>query len=271
MSLTFSADGHRVAHPGTHLSNINTGWVAGWFYPTSDADRMYWFGSSASAAGSGNDLQIQQRGDQAGDPIQGFCGRATTYLQAAAPAANFAAWGLNKWLFMVFVFDVTGADTDQKLYLGDLTTPPAEPSAYTTQTAGAGTTDRVGTADFYVGNGLTTSREFKGDIDSFFGFDRLPTSAAEIARLWHETRHGLLHGLLADANCRLAVRYGLVGTGTQPDLSGSGSNGVVTGATRSVPAPIRWWGFDSEEVAYAVAGGGGGSAVPVLMLQYHGD
>ena len=57
------------------------------------------------------------------------------------------------------------------------------------------------------------------------------------------------------------------GTGTQPDWSGNGNSGTVTGATVADHAPLQLWRPSSGRMPAAAVGGGGGT-VPREWSQY---
>ncbi len=177
-------------------------------------------------------MSLSWRADLAGDEFQFNRETAGTDIGANANAANFAAYGLNKWLFIACVYDDNSATaTDQKILMGDLTTPAAEPSAYTSQTAGtlAGSTN-YGTAVLAIGNNnASTTREFNGDFAFFSAFNVALTNQQIIA---HQFRPRKTPNTVFISH--------LHGTGTQRDYSGNAVAGTVTGATNSgAHVPLR--------------------------------
>lgn len=221
MALLFNADGDRVDYTGASLIDIGSvGTMLVWLYPTDDTARQ-------GIAGAANaDMQLNFNGHQAGDPWVFIRQRSTTYLQANAPSANFASYGLNKWICLATAWD--GA-TAPILAMGDLSTLLAEPSAYTTQTVGSGTyltgnSFRVGMPHF------STTLEFKGRIAFVAVWDRRLTLA--------ELQSQQFRPRVSD-NCVLFTHLGFNGLGNQIDWSGKGYHGTLTGTTLASHVPIK--------------------------------
>jgi hypothetical protein len=254
MALTFAANGDLVAISAGAFTTVGaTGTVLVWIYLTDDAARQYWFGHAAG----GPEVSLDWRADQANDIINCYRQRSTTYLQAAAHAANFAAYGLNKWLCFAFIFNTGGADADQIMLMGDLSTSLAAPSGYSTQTLGSGTLTTTA-RDFYLGNGPATTRELHGRIGSAALFD----SALTVAQCqWWQFNPRMMPG------CSGLYHLGFNGTGTQTDYSGNGASGAVTGATQVDHVPVApifgarrgWRGAYTAPVA--------GGSVPLFYRQ----
>lgn len=236
MALTFAADGDRVVTSGAGIASPSAGTFCQWFYPTDNAARQTLF--RLNGAG---EFDVVFRADQANDPLQ--CGRqrSSTYATAYANTANFAAFGYSKWLFLVFCWDTAGASAAQRLLIGDVTTQPAEPSAYSSQAEGSGTTDNsVGHCE--MGNTATATwvREFHGRIQTAAIWNRI-LSSAEILSQWRQMKP--LSGCLG------FWVLGRNGVNSQFDYSGNGNAGTVTSATvgddpsRLPFAPMRAWGY----------------------------
>jgi len=200
-----------------------------------------------TAAGTHYQL-INFRGDLANDPFDTTRHRATAPTGGTANAASFASYALNSWLFLVATFDTAGANGDQKLLIGNLTTPPTEPSAYTAQQVGSGTPGETVSPFTFGNNANSTTRVFIGDIAAVSFFNRVLT-ANEIYQVWRF--NAPLSGRIVQSH------YGLLGTGTQPDWSGNGRTGTVTGATVSAHVPLGPLFAWSAEDSYVVAAAGG--------------
>jgi len=163
-ALLFDADSDALTHANssTYDSIGDTGTTCLWIYPTDDTARQALFIRSdlGNTYYEGN-----WRADLGGDNFEFDRQRATTDIYVAAAAANFANYGLNKWIFVCTVFNVAGAASDQKILIGDLDSPVAEPSAYASQDAGSGAASTTwGTNPFYIGSTTNTTREFHGRV-----------------------------------------------------------------------------------------------------------
>lgn len=230
MALYFDANGEYVDY-GTALAGLTAGTLMFWCVIVSDALRGALFSDQSTA-----DITLDYTGTSAGDPISIQRYRATQYLLAQAPAGNFAAYGLLKWLFIAATFNSAGGDTDQKLLVGDLSTPAAEPSSYTTQRAGSGAASTGGTLSTLVGARFKASRFWPGAIAWGAVWDTALTVAEIQAQQW---RSG--YPVVQPGNCKLLCHYGANGVSAQPDWSGNGISGTVSGATLTYHVPLGPW------------------------------
>lgn len=164
-------------------------------------------------------------------------GRTTTSTQAQANTSAFASIATGKWCLFCGQYSTGGAASAQKLYGGDLVTPAAEPSSYTTQTAGSGTASSNAANSGIVGNNTNFTQEFNGEIAVVALYGALLT-AAQI-QSWQFNPRARVDSTLALGMWHLGRNP--AGTGTQPDISGNGNNGTVTGATASAHVPL--WEF----------------------------
>lgn len=234
MALNFANTGEKVIHNGSPLGTITDGTILLWLYPTSNTARQDIVRHTGMP-----DWTVDWRADLSGKPFEGFRQASISYTSISADAANFSAYGINKWLFLVVRWDTTGVATDQKLLMGDLNTHAAEPSSYNTQSAGSGSRSTTN-ADVYMGNSHVGGggRYFRGDI-AFVGVWNYPLTSSEIIAQQFRPR--------VTSGCVLFCHYGFNGTGTQPDWSGNGINGTVTGTTQSDHAPISPpFGYDIQ-------------------------
>src|SRR5262245_18284815 len=155
MGWNWQADTSRIEHAGTAKDTTSIGMtIGGWFFPTDSTNRQYMYGGDAIT----NDFEIQLRSDLAGKPLDAFCGASTTSLILTANTTNFATWAFNTWVFKVMRWVLGGANSTAQLWVGNMLSPPIQPSAYTTQQAPVGTPS-VGNTVFRIGNGVTTTRE----------------------------------------------------------------------------------------------------------------
>ena len=165
-------------------------------------------------------------------------GRDSVDLLVRANIGNFASYGAAKWLFLAFAFDRTGADGDQKLLMGDLTTAATEPSTYSTQTVGSGNFVADASNSLIVGNQAAGNRGVEDSIASLHLCNVLLTNAQIRAQQFRFRK------LLSSV---ILCEYGWNGTNLQPDWSGNGNNGTVTGATVSDHVPLGpLFGFDTS-------------------------
>lgn len=243
MSLLFGgAASDRVnVGSGTVLDNVNQGTLIALAYPTGSGNgRFYQKGVTGQGPlffSYGASLEIARN-------------RATTASDALSLVSNFSAHALNQWNWYAGVWNTGGANGDQKLYVGTLTTPFAEPSAYGTQTVGSGAEGDNSAVDAIIGNNSNAALAFPGRIACVIHYNVALTL-------------GQLRAVqFGDAVLPGRVGYwelGWNGTGTQPDYSGNGNAGTVTGATVAVHAPVRNpFGGRAMPQAYPVPVGGGG-------------
>lgn len=154
--------------------------------------------------------------------------RVTTNQNAWAFNANFAAYGRGKWLYIVGVSD-PAVSANNKLYMGDLTTAAAEPSAYGTQDTGSGTFNSDTASDLVLGNRSTDGAAFNGKLAWVAMWNRqLSPTEIEEQRLWPHRTSG----------CVLLHHLGENGLLTQWDKSLSQNNGTVTGCSVADDPPL---------------------------------
>lgn len=238
MSLRFGADGDLVDYTGTDFGSLTAGTFMEWIFPTSDTDRQSMWGANTN-----DECSAAFRGDQAGDPFECFMGRSSTYLSVATAAANFAAYALNKWIFFAFAFDTAGADGDQKMFMGDLLRPAAEPSSYTTPGVVGSGTVVTGATGYRWGNGGVTSREFKGLVGWAAIFNRY----YNLSEIRKQQKASLFTDLpILPGNLLFSYPGMETGKGLQVNRARNAYNGVVTGTTLGPPLPrqqarkVKW-------------------------------
>ena len=227
MALLFDANGESVNYG-------NAAGVNDIFKGTATA----WFMLSALPATQGHPLRILTKGNEwiilSTQGINFFIAaidRATLDQTVNADMANWAVGVVpNKPLFIAVTFDTGGADTDQKIYIGDLDTPAAEPSAYTTQRVGTGAVTSNAAKNMYAGNNPDVTTEHLGGwLGDLHLFPDVLLTRGQIVMHQAQTR--------LRVNRRLWTRFGEYGAGQQYDRSGNGHVGTVTGATYArVPA-----------------------------------
>lgn len=236
MAYLYAVDGDLVTFPAVPSPISLT--ACGWFYLTDDTVRCLLFDSDTAA----NGWFCTWRGDQASDIFQANAHCGTTFSLAHAHAANFAAYGLNKWIFFVQRHNRITAGTVQML-MGDMARPAQEPSSYSTVTGGTGTA-AVTTATLGIGNQVAaTTREFHGS-GAWVGVWERWVSNQEIERIRRQFLPGTRQQSprVVPGNI-LWSPLGLSGNGPL-DFSGQGRHGTATGVTRATNHPLvvkdRW-------------------------------
>lgn len=180
--------------------------------------------------------------------IQIVMTRATTNLNATASLANMSTYGASKWCCVATTWDSTGANGDQQLWHGDLATPMAEAAAYVTQQVGSGTVTDTTALDFLVGNASSNNRVFDGKIAFIAAWNR---RLSQVEMAIQQFRPHPTSG------CVLFSMLGYNGTGTQPDWSGNGNAGTVTGTAVASHVPLPFRRVGSLYVPYTVTAAAG--------------
>lgn len=229
MALTFGAvSSNRVdIGTGASVTGLNPFTICVWvFCTTRTTGRAIWT-SRGSAANNGIGI-LRLSGTTGNLEIRlARVSTATSYITNDIPLP------LNQWCFIAA--DINTATTPSAhLYTGTLTTPPVQ-STYSTAVNGAGAvTADTGTQGSTWGNQTTTgsfSLSFQGRIAKGQIYNRV-LSIGEVTQIWMGSR--------PLAGCVNYIEFGHNSTGTQPDWSGSGNAGTVTGATLTpdhVPLP----------------------------------
>jgi hypothetical protein len=225
---------------GATLDNVTTGTTVAWVYPTSlAADQRFW---QKGLAGTGNywgfapDFSVGS--GTLGIEIQ----RATSNCEAISVTGTLTA---NVWNFVCATWNTGGAAGDQRLYVGTLTANAAEAS-YSSQTAGSGSVGDNSGADLIGCNRSTGGIALVGRMAVVALWNRQLTLGEIIEQQWRPR---------PTSGCVLMAHLGYNGTGSQPDWSGNGNAGTVTGATVidhvPVASPFAWV---PDYSSYVVAG-----------------
>jgi len=221
---------------GATLDNVNTVTVLMWVFPDgSNADGL-WDKSEAAYA---NWRQFSFDQVIANSIIIQFSRATTTALSTSATNA----YTTGAWNFLGFSWD--GGSTAPKIYRGALTIPVAEVSYSGTPTAGSGAIGNDSANSLIIGNLVDLVQGLDGKIATIHMFSRV-LSITEMQTVQFRPS-------LRPANCVLYSHLGLVGTGTQPDWSGNGNTGTVTGATVSAHVPLGGLFGIPQRRSYVVA------------------
>lgn len=238
MSLVYTGgDTDRVDHGSdASLDNINTMTALAWvFIETETANNVVEVVAHKGVGPTPESAYLQWAKTSNTARYRVVKQRETSNLQVLADASAFSVHGLNKDLFFVSTWNTTGSNSDQKIYLGDRSTPAAEPSSYVTQEAGSGAATNDAADPLSVG-GDSGGRSLDGRI-SYIQIISVALTEAEI----HKIQFSPLYASRHSSAVLFVPDYGISnGTGTQRDLSGNGNDGTVTGAVvgEHVPRPM---------------------------------
>lgn len=241
MALRVSASTDRIgAGSGSTLDNLDVGTSLMWVLVDSAVGFFY-----DKSTGTTNRMCL----DFSGGSIRFRRDRAGSDLVIPATATDFAAYGTGKWILVAVVWDINTSVADQKLYVGDLTTPAAEPSAYGVGLAfGSGAGVDNAAANLTIGNNQGFANPLGAGADiGMVAFFNVKLTLEQIIEWQFNPAN--------KPNCVLLHEYW--GTGTQGDQSGNGNDGTVTGATAtSHPGfALRSGGGYQGNVTVAAAGG----------------
>ena len=156
--------------------------------------------------------------------------RATT---AAFATSNNNSMVVNTHEFYAITYDESDGP---RIFRGTLSTEAVE-LGYSSRVVGADGTTADATGNLVIGNAHSTKTvPFQGDISVGAVYAKRMILAEIVRYQWR---------ILSDTDCKLLCHLGFAGTGTQPDWSGNGNSGTVTGATVSDHVPLGPpFGFD---------------------------
>lgn len=226
MGLLFTINGSQrvaVGNSTAIISNICT--ILAWVYPTDVTTGV----SHSILERTPSDFSDYRGLQIATSGISAFMRRGSpAYTGIEIGASGFMV--ANQWQFVGCQMDASGTvAANQKLFYGTLLAAAAEVSSYDTQDPGSGATSQGSSENTTIGNnnGSSYGSGFPGKIAWVGTWSRILTVGEIIAQQFRPHR---------TANCELLMH--LFGTGTQPDLSGNGRNGTVTGATADSHVPL---------------------------------
>lgn len=226
MALTFGgATSDRVVIAGSSTTNTPTEFgLAFWCYPTTLTSlRRMW--TKCNGGDTGSRILIRLNGTS-GDVeflVTGNALNATTITSTTPLSAT------NTWYFVATSYSNSG-DKKGYIYAGALGSALSTPT-YGTQTA-LDSMRGDETGSFVWGNGRPgiDSVAFQGAIGVGLWINGHAPTLAEWQTLMYTPK------VIADL--KLYHQLGFNGTSTQPDWSGNGNSGTVTGATQSSHVPI---------------------------------
>jgi hypothetical protein len=238
MSLLFGgATSDRVSYNVPSVLENFTAWTFwAWVYPTTIGATRAIFHHGISSGTSGfKNFGVRNTGQMSIDS-------EFTTTEANGRSTNGAGHILtaNKWWFVAGVLDSSKVP---HTFMGDLTTTVYE-NTYATQTTGVGTNVSDATGVGAIGNRDDNTFAFQGRI-AVCGYENIGMTLAELKRLQFQPHK--------TASTKLLYRLGFNGTGTQPDMSGNGTGGTVTGATLAADVPIISISGRDTRARYTVA------------------
>lgn len=254
MGLLFDADNERInCGNSAAVNNLTSVTICAWTYINTLAVNSF--------------LLIKQNDDytfydydllfDASGNILANIGKVTTSTTAYS---NDTPLTTGKWYFVAAVLNSVGADGDQHIYVGDLTTIAAEVGGYTLQRVGSGARTG-GASDIGIGGypGGTIAWINQDHIIAVVAIFNTSLSLGQIKSFQYHSREM--------ANCVGLWFPGLHGTTNAPDLSGTGNNGTISNATLStVHLPI-FYGFGSDlGQSYEVAAPS--VTIPIMIHHY---
>jgi hypothetical protein len=227
--MALSGDGSsgiEVSH-GSDASFTHSGilTLCAWVLPPVTIDNGYfisnWHTTNSLDAGF---LYIYAAGD-----VAAGIERATSPCRARTATGFMTS---NEWQFIAARLNTSGADGDQEIYRGTLTTEATEAGSYTQQQVGLGTVQTSGDdlTTFNRNDNIADWSRLNGTIAMVAIYPSYLNTGQIIEQQWK---------LLPVTTSQLFCNY-LNGTSLQPDWSGNKNNGTPTGLSEAahVPVPI---------------------------------
>lgn len=221
MSLLFNANDEFADSTGV-TDNTSAGTFLFWVYPTNVTGAKDYVTKRSS--GDGTRIRLNTS-------IQFIKDRGTTDMKIFVATSAISTFGIDKWCCLAFVYDVTKADAEQKIYHGDMNTDFVEASSYTNQLAGTGLNIDDSGNVVRVGNTLSTSPANKpADARiALVGFWSENLTLAQLVAQQHS-----MSNTRTNANTVFFAKFDAVPT----ELSGNAVTWAVTGATQDQQVPL---------------------------------
>jgi concanavalin A-like lectin/glucanase superfamily protein len=248
MSLAFTDDSTNQVSFGSAagLDNIAEGTVLLWVYPTSVANTLREV-VSKSASGGPNGWNVFKRGSNGTIwALQASRATAHQFVDVTGMVAN-------EWQFIAYSWNI--ASGGPKSYRGTLSAIATDISGTPVNGSGAQADDSA--ANLCVGarsGAVATCAPMR------VGWVAVYNRALTLAEV-----QSLQFSLRSLSGNQLSCVIGYGGTSTQPDWSGNGNNGSVSGATVADHVPVMFRRQGQLYVPYAVAAAGGSALLARLQ------
>jgi hypothetical protein len=246
MGLLFDAAAERVNFgSAASLDNITTGTFAAWIKPISENADSYIL-TKWAAGTAGKEFSYD-----AGGNIKLFVGTVDGWPNWIHAEGNTSPLTAGSWSFIAAVWDSGGADGDQELYHGSLSTLVAEVGGYATQQRGSGALVDESALDLLAGENEDLVDSGNDTIIAWVGVWDVVLTVSQL-----QQQQFRLGSPVSAADCQLFCHHGYNGVGTQADLSGTGNTGTVTNATVDDHVPLGpFFGWDEALPRVVVAAG----------------
>jgi hypothetical protein len=224
------------------LDNIQKGTLLVYYKTVNvDAANRFW----QKGLGANNNWRIFRQGTTGSGRLTVDYFRATQTLFVDANVTAFPAILSGEWSYTGFNWDTAGANTDQKIFGGNLGAPAAEPSSYVTQRVGSGSIGDESGEDGWLLNLSLLTTGFLGTT-AVAALLRDRTLSLEEHRVWQELMEMgpdvMLNTPLPGMESCVGLWFpGLHDGPTVYDHSGYGNHGVSVATTRagSMPGWVR--------------------------------
>lgn len=255
MSLTFTnATTDRVSiAAATTLNTLQQVTTLTWMYPTGFGNNQH-FITKRTDVNAGWGVRID---DASGNVFvnKPTAGAGSNALSTGGPLT------VNAWNYVATTGSNDISTDNCHIYVGNLTTLAAEVSYASKVDRAAATAFDDSAWPLYLGNRNNASASFAGRLGIQAIFNRVLT-LSEIQRWQFAPR--MMPG------CVGFWLLGDNGTGTQPDYSGNGNAGTVTGATQSDNPPLRRrLGRRLLDALYATSAPPAGGGSPYYLHYYN--
>ena len=250
MALDFTAASDRVSIAAdASINNLSAFTCLIWFYTDSSAsDAQVYF-----RKGENPSRVTLERLSGDADDFEGQVRHATTHATTRTTGVNKP---INTHFFTAMTFGDAQATNRIRIYTATLGNIVVEAS-YSTQTDGVGSQNDDSSYPLILGNQSNFNERLLGRM----AFYHLVSSELTLSEIIEQQYHPHVR-----SDSQVFMHLGFNGTGTQPDWSGNGNSGTVTGTVVADHVPLGPpFGFDTA-LPYVVAAVGG---LDILIAAYH--
>lgn len=239
-ALDFSSGGYVDFGSGATLDNLAVFTVAFWMTTTSTTAEQVLLSKGPWKLPS---FYITRSGQ-----LRWERDRGTQDTDLRANLSDFTAFATGTHIFVALVYDAAGTDSDNKLFVGNLTQACAEPAAYTKVFIGSGALTDDSAETLRLGPAGSATNTLAGTM-SWVGLWNRALSSEELHAIQFRPR--------PTQGCVLFSHLGLDGSGTERDLSGQGNVGTTTTATATAERAQYRLFFDAQSATSAGPAGTG--------------